>query len=408
MTQGLSYISQQPVTLYDSAQLDAFSRLRVSNPYNLFNAHFDYDLNPLLFEQVVSGTGATLTHDSTNRSALMTFSSTPTGGSSFMQSYEYFRYQPGKSQLVCIAFNFVASVANCLKFAGYSDGVNGIEFQNNGSVNQFVIYSPTSNGNQTVTQANWNLDKLDGTGKSGITLDITKQNLLFLDAQFLYSGRCRIGFFFGGQIVYAHEFKHANLIASPYIAQASLPVRAGMTCTDTVSTTMSFTCCSVIAEGGKDDVYAYSFSAGNSITAANGVDTYCFSLRPKTTFNSITNRSKISLLKLDLGVTGANNVFWKLVIGQTLTTPSFTDVNTTYSATQIDTAGTLSGSPAIVIDSGYATSNRTATSSLILNRYPITLDRSGATRTLGTLSLILQGQGGNSAVAVQANWQEER
>lgn len=408
MTQGLSYIPNQAISIYDGPNLDAFSRLRISNPYNLFNSHFEYDLNPLLFDTNVSGTGSTLTHDATNRTALMTFSSTPTGGNCWMQSFDYFRYQPAKSQLILLSYNFIAQVANCLKFVGYSDGVNGIEFQNNGTTNQWVIYSSTGNGNQTVTQANWNIDKLDGTGKSGINLSISNTNLAIIDLQALYVGRVRVGYDIQGQIVYCHEFNHANQIALPYIAYASLPVRAGMTCTGTVSTTMRFICASVVSEGGQDMTTAYNFSAGATVTAANNTDTYCFSLRPRTTFNGITNRVKINFLHLDFGVTGANNVFWKLCIGQALTTPTFANVNTTYSTMQIDTAGTLSGSPAIVVDSGFATSNRSATSTSVLTRYPITLDRTGAVRNLGTLSLIVQGQGGNSAVSVQANWQEER
>jgi hypothetical protein len=107
---------------------DAFSRLRVSNPSYVFDGQLTYDLQPLLFEQITNGSGATVTHDATNRTALMTFSSTPTGGKSYMQTFEHFRYTSGRSQLSFITFNMIEAVANTLKFAGYSDGVNGIEF----------------------------------------------------------------------------------------------------------------------------------------------------------------------------------------------------------------------------------------------------------------------------------------
>ena len=223
----------------DSASIDAFSRLRISNPLTLFSSQFTYNLNPLLLEQITNGTGASITHDTTNRCALMTFANTPTGGKSYMQSYEYLPYQPSKSQCALISFNFKEGVSNVLKFAGLSDGTNGIEFQLNGTTKQFVVYSASSSGNETVTQSSWNVDKLDGTGVSGITLDITKTQILVLDFQALYVGRIRIGFDINGMIVYAHEFNHANLIAYPYIQTANLPVRCGMTSTATVSTTNS-------------------------------------------------------------------------------------------------------------------------------------------------------------------------
>jgi len=81
--------------------------------------------------------------------------------------------------------------------------------------------------------------------------------------------------------------------------------------------------------------------------------------------------------------------FWELVIGQTLTSATATDINSTYSGTEYLTGGTLSGSP-IVIDSGYATSSNQSKSSFdgaISSRYPITLTAAGVNRDLGQLTL---------------------
>lgn len=415
MSQGFAgyNIMDSAFTIKDSANLDAFSRLRISNPLTVFHNQFTYNLSPLLFEQLTNGSGATITHDTTNRCALMTFSSTPTGGQAFMQSYEYIPYQPSKSQLVFVTFNMVAQVANTLKFAGLSDGTNGFEFQNNGTTNQFVIYSASSVGNQTVPQANWNLDKLDGTGASQITLDITKTQILVIDFQALYVGRVRMGFDIDGQIIYCHEFLHANVVTNPYIQTANLPVRCGMTCTGTVSTTMKFICSSVVSEGGVDSAATtgYTFSASNSITAGNGTRTHVLSLRPKTTYNGITNRIKLDGINVQMLVTGNNAVYWELCIGQALTTPSYTDVNTTYSSVEYDTAGTLSGNPAIVIASGWVPASNQAAgviSELVSSRYPITLNRAGANRDLGTLTLLATGIGATSACRGEIKFKEIR
>jgi hypothetical protein len=398
--------------LADSARFDSFSRLRTSNPVTLFDAQLTYDLSPLLYEQITAEANATVTHDATDRNALMTFSSTPTGGKAYMQTYEYFRYQPGKSQLVFVTFNMVAAVANVLKFAGYSDGVNGIEFQNNGTTNQFTVYSSTGNGNETVTQANWNIDKLDGTGASGITLDITKTQICVIDLQALYVGRVRVGFDLGGLVIYAHEFVHANLVASPYIATANLPVRCGMTCSGTVSTTMNFICCSVISEGGQDESTGYAFSQQGTATAGSGTDTHILSVQPKTTFNSIANRSKFVLESVDITVTGNSPVLWKLVLGQAISgTTTFIDANATYSAMEYNILGTLSDSPAITIAQGYVAASatvKTATSTRVPFKYPITLDAAGVARVNGRLSVIVQGIGGTSATRCVLNWKEIR
>ncbi len=398
----------------DSANLDAFSRLRVSNPLILHNAQFTYDLTPILFEQITSGLGATIAHDATNRYGLMTFASTPATGKAYMQSYEYLPYQPGRSQLIFITFNMIAAVANVLKFAGYSDGVNGIEFQVNGTTNQFTIYSDTSLGDETVTQANWNLDRLDGTGLSGITLDITKTQILVIDIQALYVGRVRIGFDIGGSIIYCHEFLHANLAASPYIQSANLPVRCGMTCTATVSTTMNFICSAVISEGGTEDinVFGYTFQQDSGPISVTTGGTHMLSLRPKTTFNGITNRTRVAYIDVEIYNGGNQPVQWQLCLGQAITgTTTYNNVNTNYSSSEYNVLGTLSGSPSIVIDGGFVASAGGAkgvTNTAIVSRYPITLDQAGAVRALGTLTLKATSLSGTQTVYASIKFREIR
>jgi len=402
------------IAFADSMGIDAFQRLRVSTPTYIFDAQQTYDLQPLLFEQVTAGSGATVTHDSTNRQALMTFASTPTGGKAFMQSYEHFRYQPGRCQQIFISGNLGATVANVVKFMGYSDGSNGIEVQRTGTADQIVLYSDSGVGDQTVVQADWNIDPLDGTGPSGLTLDLTKQQLVVIDLQALYSGRVRVGFDIDGQTALVHQFTDANVFSSPYFQTANLPIRVGMTCTGTVSATMNFTCCSVVSEGGlaPREAEGFTFAAEGTVTASSGARTHILSVRPKTTFNSIVNRSKFIPETLTMLVTGVNPVLWELCLGQAISgTTAFNDVNATYSGFEYNTAGTISGSPAIVIASGYVGASATANGAVqteLVSRFPITLDVAGAVRALGTLSVIVTGIGGTSATRSSLNWRELR
>lgn len=288
-----SAVQMGSVGIKDWANLDAFSRLRTSTTHSQFDSQFTYDLQPLLFEQKTNWSWAAIAHDATNRMALLTFASTPTGGFSYMQSYEHFRYTSGNSQLIFATFNFIAQVANTLKFCGYSDWTEGIEFQNNGTANQFVLYSTTTNGNQTVLQTAWNIDKLDWTWPSGLTLDITKTQILVIDLQALYVGRVRIGFDINWIIVYCHQFTHANKIANPYIKTANLPLRCGMSCTGTVSTTMNFVCSTVKQENWTNTNEWFHFWVEGTVTAGNGAKTHILSLQPKTTFNSIDRKSVV-------------------------------------------------------------------------------------------------------------------
>lgn len=407
----MSFISKSEVTIADSANLDAFSRLRVSQPTAVFDAQLTYDLQPTIFEQITAETGAAITYDATNRQALMTFAGTPTGGKAYMQTFEHFRYQPLKSQLVAVTFNFREQVANVLKFAGYSDRINGIEFQNNGTTNQFAILSGSDTGNQVVTQANWNLDKLDGTGKSGITFDIANTQILIIDFQALYVGRVRLGFDLDGVIVYCHEFLHANHVEAPYIQSANLPIICGMICTGTVSSTMNYVCSAIASEGGQELTSSYDFVQDAGVVAGNNTPTHLMTIRPRLTFNGIENRVRFGFISVDILVTGNSPVQWYLAIGQSLTLPIFNPVNETYSASEFDVTGVLSGTPEIIIKSGFVgASNQVkgALSTNISTRFPISLNAAGEHRTLGQLTLYVKGIGGNSQTYGNINWIEVR
>lgn len=399
------------VNFADGPNLDAFGRLRVAAPtVSLFDSQMTFDLQPLIFDQKITGSGASIAHDTTNRCALVTFSSTPTGGEAIMESFEHFRYQPGKSQLINISFNFIEAVANCLKFVGYCDGNEGIRFELNGTTKQFKLQSDTDAGDVTVTQSNWNLDPLDGTGPSGITLDITKTQIFICDLQALYVGRVRVGFDIDGKDIYCHEFLHANRSTFPYISHASQPIRAGMTCTGTVSTTMRFICSSVTSEGGQDDSVGYHFSQEGVVTAASGARTHALSLEHKPTFNSLENHGRFVMESVNI-LAGSNPVYWELVIGQAITgTTTMNSVNA-QSIMNYNSLGTLSGSPTLVADSGYVASSAVTKGEVntqVPFKYPISLDMNGAVRLNGRLTLLLTGIGGTSACRVAINWKEIR
>ena len=405
-------LATQTVGIRDGANLDSFSRLRVSNPSGLWQAQMTYNIPSLAYESIVTGANAAIAHDATNRSSVHTFSNTLTGGKAYLQSYEYIPYQPGKSQLALITFNFIEPAANTLKFAGLSDGVNGIEIQQYGAVVQAVLYSGTGNGNQVVPQSSWNIDKLDGNGPSGITLDLTNTQIFVIDFQALYAGRVRIGFDIDGSIVYVHQFLHANRIVHPYIAEATLPVRCGMTCNGTSSTTMRFICAAVISEGGQEDAGALHFTVEGTGTAGNNTPVHILSLRPKTLFNDFKNRVKLILESIDYVVTGNTSVKFETCIGQAISgNTGFLNVNLAYSAFEYNVLGTVSGSPGIVFSTAFCAASASVKSSVaktLSSKYPISLDAAGAQRALGTISIIATGLGATSACRATLNFKEIR
>jgi hypothetical protein len=253
---------------------------------------------------------------------------------------------------------------------------------------------------------------MNGTGISGKTLDLTKVQILVIDFQALYVGRVRVGFDIDGVVCWVHQFLHANVVAYPYFKTANLPIRCGMTCTGTVSATMNFVCSTVQTENGESSKEGFHFAQDASVTAANGAKTHLLSIQPKTTFNSIANRTKILIDHIDIVVTGSNPIHFDICLGDVLTgTTTFNDVNATYSGVQYNSAGTTSGAPAIIMYSGHIPASNQAKGSIsetLTIKYPITLDAAGAARVLGRVTVLVTGIGGSSAVEGVINWTEIR
>jgi hypothetical protein len=144
--------------------------------------------------------------------------------------------------------------SNLTQQVGYYNDQNGVFFKRNGSTNSFVLRSyvtGTVSNARTVNQADWNGDKLDGNGASGLTLDTSKAQILWMDFEWLGVGSVRCGFIINGQYIVCHTFNNANDISNVYMTTAILPIRYEIsTATSAVAASMKSICCSVISEGG--------------------------------------------------------------------------------------------------------------------------------------------------------------
>jgi hypothetical protein len=414
----MSYFTQ--IAYSDSGSLDAFSRLRVSSPDTLFSVQNQYNSAPAQMESFASGTGVLPTHNANTR--MIALSCTAGTGVSAFQSYQYSPYAPGKSQFIAITGVFGTGVAATTVDVGYFDSSNGLIFRQNGATNLQFIQRTSTSGSVSdaniVAQSAWNLDKFDGTGASGLTLDVTKTFILVIDLQFLGMGRVRFGFDVNGVIYYAHQFLNANVLAVPYMQTATLPVQMLITATASGATkTANFKCASVLSEGGAIDDYGFAQSTSSaSVTAASGARTHLISIRPKTTFNGITNRELFILHGLGLVVTGTREVYWEIVVGAAFSVaPTYADINAAYSAFEQGTGGTFSNlTNGVVLASGFCgASTGSNTVEFAFDRklslhYPVTLDRAGAVRAMGTISLLVSAIGGTSATQGCINFVEVR
>ena len=247
---------------------DAFGRLRTSTPLTFFDSQQRYKDNGY-FDTSITGGGST--SYLINESSVALSIGTTNGDSVVRQSKRCFPYQSGKSLLTFNSFVFATAKVNLRQRIGSFNLTNGIFLELDGTVKNFVVRSYTSGSvvENRVPQSSWNIDKFDGTGPSGITLDLTKTHILYTDIEWLGVGTVRMGFVIDGLLYVCHKFNHANAIATVYMTTASLPIRIELVNTGISASASSFKqiCSSVMSESGYERKVAQSVARKTTNTS---------------------------------------------------------------------------------------------------------------------------------------------
>lgn len=234
---------------------DAFGRLRVSEPFTIFDTQSRYyDHN--LFASNISGTGNVVYVS--NQSSFQLNVGTTAGDSVIQETTKTFPYQPGKSQLTLNTFCMATPKTNLRQRVGLFSADDGVFFENDGTYNYMVIRSGSTGVEERVRQDAWNGDRLNGAGgtnnPSGYTLYPDRTQIFYADVEWLGVGTVRVGFVINGAYIICHSFNHANQVGNTkvYMTTATLPIRYEITNTGATgsSSMMTQICSSVISEGG--------------------------------------------------------------------------------------------------------------------------------------------------------------
>ena len=262
---------------FSGTSLDAFGRLRVSTPYTLFDSQNRYATDNQ-FDTSTASSGSTTYLP--NESSVRMDVTTASGSEVVRQTFRSFPYQPGKSLLVLATFVMNTAKANLRQRVGYFGVQNGVLFQLNNTTKSFILRTYISGSvddtTRKVDQSSWNGDKLDGTGASGLTLDLTKPQILWMDFEWLGVGNVRCGFIINGQYIVCHTYQTANVFGtSVYMTTAILPLRYEITNTaETGSASyLKQICSSVMSEGGFEQTSIEHVATMITATAGNYLTT---------------------------------------------------------------------------------------------------------------------------------------
>ena len=390
---------------------DAFGRARVSEPLTLFDSSHRYSDNGLWATATGVSSDATFDAD-----AGLVNLNVPTTSGAYVkrETKKVFSYQPGKSLLVISTFDMSPAKTNLRQRVGYFNNDNGIYLQLENSTLSFIERSlVTGSVTETITnQADWNIDKLDGKGPSGITLDIAKAQILWMDIEWLGLGTVRLGFVIDGIFIHCHSFHHANRIASTYITTASLPLRYEIENLDTTASvsTLKQVCSTVISEGGYE-LRGRQGAAGTLINAARdltatGVQYPIVSIRLKSSpdrLDAIVIPTAASVLG-----DGNNALFaWELKAAATTSGGTWTSAGAT-SSVEYNLSG-VSSSGGRTLARGYVSSTTQSNNSLDILKealFQFQLQRDGLAGTPEEFSLLVETKTAGDDVYASLDWEE--
>ena len=253
----MSYLYNDLVGFKGTA-VDAFNRLKVSNPFTLFDSQQRYQVSDKWDYR--GATGGTYSHNITESTVSLT-SGLTVGSKIYSETKKVFPYQPGKSLTIINTFAMSQPKNGLRQRVGYfgvtggftgATPYNGVYLQQDGLTLSLCLASASLNTTQTVPQSNWNGDPFNGSGPSGVTLDVTKGNIFWMDVEWLGVGDVRTGFFIDGKPIVAHTFYNTNKNSTTYMTTACLPLRYEIenTSSQATSSTMKQICSTILSEGG--------------------------------------------------------------------------------------------------------------------------------------------------------------
>ena len=397
-----------PISL-DPSLIDAFNRIRVSNPFTVFDSQQRYQQSDKW--NYTTTTGGSTSYD-TNGSLLNYRTSLASGAEVIGETYKVMPYQPGKSLFIMQSCYFGAAQANHRQRTGYFGAQNGVYFEQDGTDYNFVLRSYIS-GSVVETRklkGTWNYDNLDGTGPSGINIsNFNSSFLMWVDIEWLGVGDVKVGFVLNGKLIICHIFKNTPAggfpISGTYMTTACLPLRYEITNTGTVTTSgnLKQICSTVISEGGYTG-FQRSYNASLRTAERNLVNENV--LYPVISIRLASGRLDSIVLPASVSsiVTSNQNILYRLISNGTLSSGT-SWVTHSNGNVQIDTSSTYlaSGSGNDIVGGYIATQGQIEVAGL--NDFEFQLGR-----TLGgvsdTLTLAMAGTSPNTKVLADLGWYE--
>jgi len=376
-------------------ETSAFGEQKVVAPFQVANATFAYGVVSTVVASGLFGSG-----EITAGSGLAAVhSGAATNSSGILQTRRVLQYVPGQGGLFRGTAMFTDGVDGSQQLFGIGDDLDGFFFGYNGA--EFGILKRRDGIDEWVAQADWNVDPGDGTTRLPL-IDWTKGNVFQIQYQWLGFGLIKFGMEepSTGRLIPCHDWEYANANIYPSILNPSLPcmVRSENTTNDT-DIVVKTACMAAFTEGELPTV-GPGRGISNDKASVGAIETNIVTIRNKSTFKGIRNRSHVRLLVMSAAVEGNKPVSIRLVFNSTLGgSPSYTSISED-SLIEYDVAGTTLTGGTEVMTIGLAKSDNffiQSSEKLLITLAP------GAWVTISAES----STGGSADVLASFTWRED-
>lgn len=231
-------------------QLDAWGKLRISGATHLGDYVFGQQEKLTDNFALVGFDGGAVEWNQDRKSARIRINPSPTAPEVFnaanafaaATSHTYHHYFPGSSHLymATAALNNPTQTGSVRRW-GMFDADNGFFFLlgtggSGASATDTTGFCAVIRNNASaaigfhggkdliIPRDDWNGDKLDGSGDSQTSIDLSKDNIWWIDVQWHGSGRVRFGTYIDGQRIVCHSYYHGNQYEFAMTQTTSLPV----------------------------------------------------------------------------------------------------------------------------------------------------------------------------------------
>jgi hypothetical protein len=262
---------------------DVVGKLKVSQSQNIYDADFEYGIQPLRWEQFiqnVSGQAYIVQNPGLGGVSMNIGGGNTPGDITIRQSRPYHRYQPGKTMYMASNVNFGSSVTGQTQRVGIFDDSNGIFFMQTGATGPLnpgamsVVIRSDAGGlptDQIIPCDQWN-----GNKNIIYSLDWTKVQMIWMEYAWYGAGALRWGVTINGEPWVLHQVGVANAIVNgvkqvqPWSRTGNLPVRYEQRDNGSNSASlMTHYGVSVLIEGGIDKQRGFTYSYGNDAKTQN-------------------------------------------------------------------------------------------------------------------------------------------